>query len=301
MTRSSTKELIEPYNEPERVLHSLRKLFKTTSFDHSSSTEFELFSNYEEQDYVSGIARPKFDKDDKFELKGQFLKELRDNTFSGSKNKDANEHIERVLEIFDLLTTLDATQDQLMLRVFPISFTGAISRCFQQDPAETLYQAWERFKELLLRCPQHYLTNMKEVILFYKGLDVLTRQVLDSKGGVHIIKADDAKKAIQKMADYSQKWHNGASTKNKIGCELCGGPHYSKYCSLKEEEKTFEEAYYTQFGVPFPNAGRYRAAAPGFYQRDNENPSYQERRQTTKESSSKFMAESAKRHDETLL
>ncbi|GKB44621.1 reverse transcriptase domain-containing protein [Tanacetum coccineum] len=31
---------------------------------------------------------------------------------------------------------------------------------FQQEPDETLYQAWERFKELLMKCPQHYLTEM---------------------------------------------------------------------------------------------------------------------------------------------
>ncbi|GJW42561.1 hypothetical protein Tco_0071360 [Tanacetum coccineum] len=48
MTRSSNKELVKPYDEPEQVLHSLRKLFKTTSFDHSSSPEFELFSDHEE-------------------------------------------------------------------------------------------------------------------------------------------------------------------------------------------------------------------------------------------------------------
>ncbi|GJU74843.1 hypothetical protein Tco_1266248 [Tanacetum coccineum] len=35
-----------------------------------------------------------------FELKGAFLKELRDNTFSGSEQEDANEHIEKV-EIVD--------------------------------------------------------------------------------------------------------------------------------------------------------------------------------------------------------
>ncbi|GJY00568.1 hypothetical protein Tco_0357586 [Tanacetum coccineum] len=60
----------------------------------------------------------------KGEVTGQFLKELRDNTFSGSENKDENEHIERVLEIFDLFTTPDVTQDQLMLHVFPITLTG---------------------------------------------------------------------------------------------------------------------------------------------------------------------------------
>ncbi|GJT86172.1 hypothetical protein Tco_1067889 [Tanacetum coccineum] len=45
---------------------------------------------------------------------------------------------------------------------------------FQQEPDETLYQAWERFKELLMKCPQHYLTEMQEVILFYNRLDVPT-------------------------------------------------------------------------------------------------------------------------------
>ncbi|GJR22148.1 hypothetical protein Tco_0970675 [Tanacetum coccineum] len=52
---------------------------------------------------------------------------------------------------------------------------------FQQEPDETLYQAWERFKELLMKCPQHYLTEMQEVILFYNGLDVPTQQILDSR------------------------------------------------------------------------------------------------------------------------
>ncbi|GKD28650.1 hypothetical protein Tco_1239428, partial [Tanacetum coccineum] len=40
---------------------------------------------------------------------------------------------------------------------------------FQQEPGETFYQAWERFKELLMKCPQHYLTKMQEAILFYNG------------------------------------------------------------------------------------------------------------------------------------
>ncbi|GKC95161.1 ribonuclease H-like domain, reverse transcriptase, RNA-dependent DNA polymerase [Tanacetum coccineum] len=106
-------------------------------------------------DYGSGVARPKIDDKAHFELKGQFLKELHDNTFSGSDHEDANEHIEKVLE-----------------------------------------------------------------------------------------------------------------------------------------------TYYTQFGVPFPQGGQYRAATPGFYQRNNGNPSYQERRKIREESLSKFMAESAKIHEE---
>ncbi|GJU34184.1 putative reverse transcriptase domain-containing protein [Tanacetum coccineum] len=82
---------------------------------------------------------------------------------------------------------------------------------FQQEPDETLYQAWERIKELLMKCPQHYLTKMQEVILFYNGLDVPTRQILDSRGAVLTKTAADAKTTIQEMAEYSQKWPIGTS------------------------------------------------------------------------------------------
>ncbi|GJY09511.1 hypothetical protein Tco_0377696 [Tanacetum coccineum] len=181
-----------------------------------------------------------------------------------------------------------------------------------------------------MKCPQHYLMEMQEVILFYNGLEVPTRQTLDSKGAIPTKTAADAKVAIQEMAKYSQKWHNGTSRTRstetsdglvaiqtqlnnlgreikkvnekvyvaQVGCEQCKGPHYTKDCSLKEEGKTLEEAYYTQFGAPFQQGGQYRAAAPGFYQRNNANPSYQERRQSMEESLSKFISESTKRHEE---
>nr|GEU80579.1 hypothetical protein [Tanacetum cinerariifolium] len=180
----------------------------------------ERYMTKTQNDYGSAISRLKFDEKAHFELKGQFLKKIRDNTFSGSDNEDANGHIEKVLEIVDLFHILEVTQDQIMLRVFPMSLTGTASRwlknepvgsidtwktlkkkflskycpptrtakkmeeinSLQQKPDKTLYQAWECFKELLLRCPQHYLTA-------------------------------DAKKAIQDMADHSQKWHNRKSTK----------------------------------------------------------------------------------------
>ncbi|GKE03016.1 hypothetical protein Tco_1390999 [Tanacetum coccineum] len=76
---------------------------------------------------------------------------------------------------------------------------------------KTLYQAWERFKELLMKCPQHYLTEMQEVILFYNGLDIPTRQILDSRGAIPSKTDADTKTTIQEIAAYSQKWHNGTS------------------------------------------------------------------------------------------
>ncbi|GJR43533.1 putative reverse transcriptase domain-containing protein [Tanacetum coccineum] len=149
---------------------------------------------------------------------------------------------------------------------------------FQQEPDESLYQAWERFKELSMKCPQYCLTEMQEVILFYNGLDVPTRQILDSRSAVPTKTAANTKTAIQEMAEYSQKWHNGTS-RGRIGCEQCKGPHYTKDCSLKEEGKTLEEAYYTQFGGPFQGGG-YRATTPSSSQYAVSTGQYKSRQMT---------------------
>ncbi|GKB20324.1 hypothetical protein Tco_0854247, partial [Tanacetum coccineum] len=52
-----------------------------------------------------------------------------------------------------------------------------------------------------------------EVILFYNRINVPTRQILDYKGAIPTKTAADAKTVIQEMAEYSQKWHNGTSSK----------------------------------------------------------------------------------------
>nr|GEU70084.1 hypothetical protein [Tanacetum cinerariifolium] len=254
MTRSSTKELFTPFKDPIREFRPSSKHFKTISLDKSRSPDFDLLFDQEEYskeevaktmaetieqymdktqaDYGSRVARPKIEDNDSFELKANF-----------SRN---------------YVTT-------------PLA----------QEPDENLYQAWERFKELLMKCPQHYLIEMHEIVLFYNGLDVPTRQILNSRGAIPSKTAADAKVAIQEMAEYSQKWHNGTSKTRstkisdelaaiqaqlnnlgreikkvnekvydaQVGCEQCKGPHYIKDCPLKEEGKTFKEAYYIQFGA----------------------------------------------------
>nr|GEU33900.1 hypothetical protein [Tanacetum cinerariifolium] len=341
MTRSSTKELFSPLENPKQNFRSRRRLLDTPSLIESNSPEFDQISDIEEQseeevretmtetmeqymsktrgDYGSGVTSPAINQYTQFELKGQFLKELRDNTFSGSKHEDANKHTKKVLEIFDLFHIPKITQDQIMLRAFPVSLTGAASRWLKTG--HQVRSQPGRFKELLMRCPQHYLTDMQEVILFYNGFEVPTRQILDSKG-VILSKTDaDAKVAIQEMVEFSLKWHNGTSSKSRsteisdglatiqaqlnnlgreikkvnekvydaqVECELCKGPHYTKDFPQNEEGKTLEEAYYTQFGAPYQPGGQYRTAGPGFYQRNNGNSSYPDRRPSMEESLSKI-------------
>ncbi|GJU96001.1 hypothetical protein Tco_1360353 [Tanacetum coccineum] len=248
-------------------------------------------------DYGSRIARPKIDDKDSFKLKGQFIKELRDNAFSGSDHEDANEHIEKVLEIIDIFHIPNITQDQVMLRAFLMYLTGAASLWLRNKPSG-LIETWEDLKTKTLDEVSSTLFNkkMQEVILFYNGLEVPTRQILDSKGVIPSKTVADAKAQLNNLVREIEKVNEKVYAA-QVGCEQCKGPHYTKDYPIKEEGKTLEEAYYTQFGGPFQGGG-YRAAALGFYQRKNANPSYQEQRQSMEETLSKFMSESAKRHEE---
>ncbi|GKE97533.1 hypothetical protein Tco_0020884, partial [Tanacetum coccineum] len=60
----------------------------------------------------------------------------------------------------------------------------------------------EHIEKVLKIVDLFHVPNITEVILFYNGLDILTRQFLDSRGAIPTKTAEDAKKAIQEMAEY---------------------------------------------------------------------------------------------------
>nr|GEU34282.1 hypothetical protein [Tanacetum cinerariifolium] len=243
MTRSLTKELFIPFKDLERQFRSSRKHFKTLSLDGSRSPDFDLFSDREEYskeevaetmaktmeqymsktraDYGSRVARPNIKDNNSFELKGQFLKELRDNTFSDSDHEDANKHIKKVLKIVDLFHIPNITIDQVMLRAFHMSRIRAASRWLRnkpsgsittwedlktkflskycppdhttkkmeeinnlhQEPDENLYQAWDQFKELLMKCPQHYFDkNAGDSLPSNKWLNTVKNGTMEHQG-----------------------------------------------------------------------------------------------------------------------
>ncbi|GJT60158.1 retrotransposon protein [Tanacetum coccineum] len=116
-------------------------------------------------DYGSGFTRHTINQDTHFKLKGKFPKELRDNNFNGSEHDDANKHIEKVLEIVDLFHIPKITQDQIMLRAFPLSLTGAASRWLRNQPSGSI-TTWEVLKTKFLNkyCPPARIVKKMEEI-----------------------------------------------------------------------------------------------------------------------------------------
>jgi len=263
------------------------------------------------------------------------MRELRANPFSGSWYKDTYEHVENVLYIASRFNIPDVSHDSVMLRVFPMTLTGGARRwieilpagavdtwailkkhfikryCppskisnqlmeihnFNQDDDETLYQAWDIYNDLLYKCPTHDLNSQQKVNIFYKGINVTTRQTLDYQGPISNMTLTLAIEAIQKIADHSQKWHDGGSKRNQrgnldgiaaitsktenlgrdmlklrecvhaiqVGCESCRGGHLTKNCPLIDKDIKMEEVKYGE-NQPFQgnnrNGNGYRGGPP---------------------------------------
>ena len=51
---------------------------------------------------------------------------------------------------------------------------------FYQYEGESFYEAWERFKDLLRKCPHHSFTKWMQVHHFYNGLSRPTRTLVDA-------------------------------------------------------------------------------------------------------------------------
>ncbi|GJY74460.1 reverse transcriptase domain-containing protein [Tanacetum coccineum] len=168
------------------------------------------------------------------------MRELKSKLFKGTDDEDAHKHVQRVLKIVDHFHFPDVTHDAVMLRVFPITFKGPALRwinrlsvglvttwdlleksfirqyCppfkttkkleiiynFKQEMDETLYYAWERYNDLLFKCPHHDLNCQQKVHIFYTRLDIPTLRVLDSKGFIPLMTPTQALISIQVMAEH---------------------------------------------------------------------------------------------------
>ncbi|GJV95084.1 hypothetical protein Tco_1546661 [Tanacetum coccineum] len=95
-----------------------------------------------------------------------------------------------------------------------------------------------------MKCPQHYLTDIQEVILFYNGLHVPTRQILDSKGAIPTKTAANTKAAIKEMTEHSQKWYNGTSRTRSTKTSDRLAAIQAQLNSLRREIKKVNEKVY---------------------------------------------------------
>ncbi|GKB05998.1 hypothetical protein Tco_0834231 [Tanacetum coccineum] len=101
---------------------------------------------------ASGVVKPEIGGNVNFEIKSQFMRELRENTFSWNKDEDAYDHIDRVLSIVDLFNILGVSKDAVMLLVFPFTLTGSAKRWVDKLALRTI-NTWDLLKKAFIQRP----------------------------------------------------------------------------------------------------------------------------------------------------
>ncbi|GJR31792.1 retrovirus-related pol polyprotein from transposon TNT 1-94 [Tanacetum coccineum] len=283
--KPTEKHLKEDVETPSRVLPNIRVILLSIHNDDGNPSRVNIKQLCDMGDDVDinmltmeqylaliqdkirpGVVKPEIGNDVEFEINSNFMRELRRKLFKGTDDEDAHEHVRKVLEIADLFHFPSVTHDAVILRVFPITFTGLALRwknrllaglittwdllekafirqyCppfktakkleeirnFKQEKDETLYHAWERYSDLLYGCPQHDLNSQQKVHIFYTGLDIPTRIMLDSKGFIPLMIPTQALKSIQVMADHS-RFSSELQDLRRV--------HLTNECPLKKEDK----------------------------------------------------------------
>ncbi|XP_052297128.1 uncharacterized protein LOC127902307, partial [Citrus sinensis] len=109
------------------------------------------------------------------------------------------------------ITTWNGLKKQFLEKYFPASRAANIRKdiCgIRQLPGETLYEYWERFKQLCASCPQHQISDQLLIQYFYEGLSLMDRSMIDAaSGGVLVNKTPtQARELISNMAANAQQF-----------------------------------------------------------------------------------------------
>ena len=187
-----------------------------------------------------------------FELKSVTLQMLQNILFHGLPNENPNMHFINFLKVYDTIKYNGVTEEALGLRLFPLSLGDRAKHWLTSQPpdsitswndlvqkfltkffppakiaqlvqeintfgqlkGENLDEVWDRFHELLRKCPHHRLTRWMQVHTLYNGLRNTTRTVIDASVGGALMKKtiDQAYEILEDAATNTNQWPREKTT-----------------------------------------------------------------------------------------
>ena len=190
-----------------------------------------------------------------FELKVVTLQMLQNIMFHRLPSENLNMHLTNFIEVCDTIKFNGVIEEALRLRLFPLSLGDRAKHwltsqppdsitswknlvqkflikffpptkiaqlvqeinTFRQLEGENLAEAYERFHELLRRCPHHKLTRWMQVHTLYNGLRDATRTVIDASAGCALMKktTDQAYEILEDVVTNTNQWPRDRITQVK--------------------------------------------------------------------------------------
>ncbi|KAL4276157.1 hypothetical protein AHAS_Ahas20G0179100 [Arachis hypogaea] len=177
-----------------------------------------------------------------FELKPQLVSLMQQNCkFHGFSLEDPNQFLAEFLQICDTVKTNGVDPEVYRLMLFPLYFwktkknesqthkTNRLNsweklvsaflakffppqkmsklrveiQTFRQKEGESLFEAWERYKQLIKMCPTDMLPEWSIICIFYDGLSELSKMSLDhsTRGSLHLKNPAKAQELIDMVAN----------------------------------------------------------------------------------------------------
>ncbi|CAM8972995.1 unnamed protein product [Rhodiola kirilowii] len=195
--------------------------------------------------FQSAIAPPGIEANT-WELKTGLIQMVQNNQFSGRINEDPHQHLKRFVQMCNTVKTNGVPSESYYLRLFPFSLSDKASRwldshaegtfttwnrlaeaflqqyfppsktahfrnkiiSFRSIDGETLYDAWERYKELTRMCPHHNLEQWQIIDTFYQGIDQGMRTLINQAagGGLNQVPLEDTYDIIERPAQDYHLW-----------------------------------------------------------------------------------------------
>ncbi|CAM8993717.1 unnamed protein product [Rhodiola kirilowii] len=190
-----------------------------------------------------------------FELKTALINMVGNNAFSGIGNPNA--HLTSFLELCETFKINNVPKEAIYLRLFPFSLMGKakdwlwshdastfvtwdelaqafllqyfppaktqrlknLINAFEQGDDESLYEAWERFKELQRECPHHNIDKPTLIQIFYQGMDNDSKRQMDQAAGGAFMELNptNAANIIDKIARNSHHWGSDRNVPRRQG------------------------------------------------------------------------------------
>ncbi|GAU34018.1 hypothetical protein TSUD_393640 [Trifolium subterraneum] len=190
-----------------------------------------------------------------FDIKNTVLNALKENQFSGAESECPNIHLSHFYEACGYTDPPGVSESNKRLRLFKLSLTGRTKDWintlpsntittwdelelkfheryfpihkflerrnditnFEQGDSESFYNAWERFKLCMKKCPKHGLDNHAQMQNFTQRLRPQTRMLLDASAGGSLKNKDESKarELVKAMAQNEYRVQNDRGAKKK--------------------------------------------------------------------------------------
>ncbi|GJV95169.1 reverse transcriptase domain-containing protein [Tanacetum coccineum] len=185
-----------------------------------------------------------------FGLKNDMIQQVQNSCPFRGPGDDANKHLDKFLHVTQSMKVNGVSDDALRLYLFPYSLQHRAAEWFdrlprnsittfdqmakiflgkyfppsmvtklrnditnfRQEPDESLFEAWERYKLSIDRCPNHNMLPVTQIDTFYNGLTLRHRDTINAAAGGTFMKRrfEECYDLIENMTAHHNDWDTSA-------------------------------------------------------------------------------------------